>query len=53
VTIGAGSIIGGNVWITDDIPPGSKLVQQHLTAAEPEEALLGKSEEEAAWIFTI
>jgi serine O-acetyltransferase len=53
VTIGAGSIIGGNVWITNDIPPGSKVVQQHLTAAEPEEELLGKSGEEAAWVYTI
>jgi serine O-acetyltransferase len=28
VTIGAGSVIGGNVWITRDIPPKSKIVQQ-------------------------
>jgi serine O-acetyltransferase len=42
VTIGAGSIIGGNVWITSDIPPGSKVVQQHLTSAASAEDLLGK-----------
>ncbi|MGY4399008.1 serine O-acetyltransferase [Sphingomonas sp. UYAg733] len=27
VTIGAGSTIGGNVWVTDDIPPGSLVMQ--------------------------
>lgn len=27
VTIGHGSTIGGNVWITDDVPPGSRVVQ--------------------------
>jgi serine O-acetyltransferase len=56
VRIGAGSIIGGNVWITDDIPPGSKVVQQHLAASA--EDLLGKetwdkSEEDAVWTFSI
>lgn len=25
ITIGKGSIIGGNVWVTDDIPPGSRI----------------------------
>lgn len=28
VTIGAGSIIGGNVWITRSVPPNSRVVQQ-------------------------
>jgi serine O-acetyltransferase len=27
VTIGRGSVIGGNVWITQDLPPNSKVVQ--------------------------
>jgi serine O-acetyltransferase len=27
VTIGAGSQIGGNVWLTHDIPPMSRVVQ--------------------------
>ncbi|HSK10530.1 MAG TPA: hypothetical protein VK911_13205 [Vicinamibacterales bacterium] len=27
VTIGAGSIIGGNVWLTRSVPPGSRLSQ--------------------------
>lgn len=29
ITIGKGSVIGGNVWVTKDIPPCSKLVQPH------------------------
>lgn len=28
VTIGAGSTIGGNLWITDDVPAKSRLIQQ-------------------------
>lgn len=28
VTIGKGSVIGGNIWVTNDLPPGSKVVQQ-------------------------
>ena len=27
ITIGKGSVIGGNVWVTDDLPPFSKIVQ--------------------------
>jgi serine O-acetyltransferase len=27
ITIGAGSVIGGNVWVTENVPPGSNLVQ--------------------------
>jgi serine O-acetyltransferase len=27
VTIGRGSVIGGNVWLTDDVPPGSIVSQ--------------------------
>ena len=27
ITVGAGSIIGGNVWVTNDVAPGSKIVQ--------------------------
>ncbi len=26
ITIGAGSVIGGNTWVTHDVPPGSRLV---------------------------
>jgi serine O-acetyltransferase len=28
VTIGAGSVIGGNVWLTHDVPPGSRVGQR-------------------------
>ncbi len=28
ITVGKGSIIGGNVWITTNLPPNSKIVQQ-------------------------
>ncbi|MDR3332426.1 MAG: hypothetical protein LBT08_07345 [Synergistaceae bacterium] len=41
VTIGAGSVIGGNVWITNDIPPGSKIVQQRSVAPTTEDRLMG------------
>jgi serine O-acetyltransferase len=27
ITIGAGSIIGGNAWITESLPPGSRVSQ--------------------------
>lgn len=30
VTIGRGSIIGGNVWITRDVPPGSTVTQAQV-----------------------
>lgn len=28
ITIGKGSVIGGNVWVTNNVPPDSKVVQQ-------------------------
>ena len=34
VTIGAGSVIGGNVWLTQGVPPGSRIMQQRSTKAE-------------------
>jgi len=34
ITIGKGSVVGGNVWITRDIPPDSKIVQ-HLSTRQP------------------
>jgi serine O-acetyltransferase len=27
VTIGKGAVIGGNVWLTQDVPPGSRVIQ--------------------------
>lgn len=43
VTIGKGSVIGGNVWLTRDVPPGSKIVQSHGTRAKPGEVLEGRA----------
>lgn len=31
VRIGRGSVIGGNVWITEDVPPGSKVLQNRTS----------------------
>jgi hypothetical protein len=28
ITIGRGATIGGNIWVTDDVPPGARLVQK-------------------------
>jgi serine O-acetyltransferase len=28
ITIGQGSVIGGNIWVTKDLPPNSKITQQ-------------------------
>ena len=33
VTIGAGAVIGGNVWITDSVPPGAHVSQASLQNA--------------------
>ncbi|WP_323117895.1 serine O-acetyltransferase EpsC [Burkholderia alba] len=40
VTIGAGAVIGGNVWITQDVPPGSHVTQavSRSDAARPDAA---------------
>jgi len=27
ITIGKGAVIGGNVWVTEDVPPGQKILQ--------------------------
>jgi serine O-acetyltransferase len=43
VTIGQGSVIGGNVWLTHDVPPGSKVVQQSSTTPTSDERLLGNA----------
>ena len=31
ITIGKGSVIGGNVWVTEDVPAGSKVLQKIQT----------------------
>ena len=41
VNIGSDSIIGGNIWITGDVPPGSRIVQQRGTVPEPADKLSG------------
>jgi serine O-acetyltransferase len=28
ITIGRNSVIGGNVWVTSNVPPNSRIVQQ-------------------------
>jgi hypothetical protein len=33
VTLGQGAVIGGNVWITDDVPPGASVSQASLQNA--------------------
>jgi len=40
ITIGKGSVVGGNVWITRDIPPDSKIVQ-HLSTSQPTQVANG------------
>jgi serine O-acetyltransferase len=35
ITIGRGSTIGGNVWITHDVPPGSNVSQATLRNSDP------------------
>ena len=39
-TIGRGSVIGGNVWLTHSVPPGTRVLQDspHLRIITPEEA---------------
>jgi serine O-acetyltransferase len=27
ITIGKGAVIGGNVWVTHDVPPGARVSQ--------------------------
>lgn len=33
VTIGQGAVIGGNVWVTDDVPPGAHITQATVRQA--------------------
>lgn len=33
ITIGQGSVIGGNVWLTHSVPPGSNVTQAKMNAA--------------------
>lgn len=38
VTIGQGSVIGGNVWLTHSVPAGSNIAQAQIRAASDKEA---------------
>lgn len=42
VTIGTGAIIGGNVWVTHDVPAGEKRVQQLSSCEGTDEILVGR-----------
>jgi len=37
VTIGRGSSVGGNVWLTRSVPPGSKITQSNAQRDTPAE----------------
>lgn len=41
ITIGRGSIIGGNVWLTKSTPPDSRIVQQRSSKADEGNGLNG------------
>ena len=43
VTIGEGSTIGGNVWLTQSVPPHSRIMQQRSTQAKESETEEKKS----------
>ena len=47
ITIGKGSVIGGNVWLTHSVPEGSRIVQSG-PKAKPGESLTGKCEKHHA-----
>ena len=42
ITIGKGSIIGGNVWVTKDVPAGAKVIQKTSTQSTTD-PLVGKA----------
>lgn len=33
ITIGKGAVIGGNVWVVDDVPPGARIAQHGASGA--------------------
>ncbi|MEZ0576925.1 serine O-acetyltransferase EpsC [Halodesulfovibrio aestuarii] len=42
ITIGHDTMIGGNVWITHDVEPNSKVIQSRSTKPKKEEKLVGE-----------
>lgn len=43
VTIGKGTVIGGNVWLLKDVPPDTKVIQRPAGGAQGENAVLLES----------
>ena len=41
ITIGKGSVIGGNVWLTRDVPPGCNVTQASVLNTSPDDGLGG------------
>jgi len=41
ITVGKGAVIGGNVWLTHDVEPGARIVQQRSHSPAGNERLLG------------
>lgn len=39
ITIGCGATVGGNAWITQDVPPGTKMLQKQAVFADEEKSL--------------
>ena len=48
ITLGAGAVIGGNVWLTHSVAPGANVTQASLQAAEHTSARQRQSEEAQA-----
>ncbi len=44
VTIGKGAIIGGNVWLTESVEPGARVIQQH-SPKPTKQQLTGRKED--------
>lgn len=40
ITVGKGSVIGGNVWLTRSVPPGSRILQGHTMTPAPDDYII-------------
>ncbi len=36
ITVGNGAVVGGNIWVTEDVPPRARILQSRATKYEPE-----------------